>query len=389
MTTHKTIVEEKGELVTLFDDEEKIIELPTLFAHTMARKPRYSKKSVGEYTKDIMYFCKALQKDKIYKVYSIDEALQIVGSRFVEDWLSQLQRQGLSQYTIRKRDAVLKSFFDWLTTEEAGRVRDIDNHPYSDGKLKTVAPHRPPPKYLTYLEVCDFISNGFKNESERCLVHFLYDTGLRVSEVCRVLKSDLPDLDHYPDSLMYFPLLVMGSKGRGGNLKPRYTIISRSMIERINRLHNNWRVYRKAELNFERQEIPMFLNVRGKPITRHAIQKKFNSTSEALLNAGILNKTISPHRLRHGTAFSILKSEHGREFLENLVVCQRALGHSHIKSTEMYTAIPAPIIAKIQQLGDSNGINNRYEEAIYIYRNTFKPQKNHTEKRGHGSKTKS
>jgi len=299
----------------------------------------------------------------------------------IEDWFLHLKSEGKSGYTLRTRDVVLKTFMEWLTTEEAGRIRLPDEHPYADGRLKTVAPHAPIPKYLTYMEVSDFIRYGVHDESQRCLIHFMYDTGVRVSEIPRVKMADLPDITGHED-VMYFPLLIHGSKGRGGYIKPRQTIISRAMLVRLLRLHNNWLPYLKAKSRYVPEDMPAFLNVRGQPLTATAIQKYVRTVSRKLNSTDRFIKNITPHSFRHGTAFSILKSEHGRETLENLIVCQRVLGHVSIRTTENYTRIPAPIIAQMRQFEAIGESKMRYREAEYIYEETFKPQRSHIEKRG-------
>ena len=388
MHIHAFLREDGQRRYVLLDENEAIVELPTRFAFALAGRIRFTKRSVREYLNALKYFCTYLSLRGFGGARRLDEIIATMGPSLVEDWFMH-QSPNIGGETLRFRDAVLKKFMDWLTTEEAGRVWLPSDHPYSNGELKTVTPPRPAPKYLTYQEVADFIQHGFRNESERCLIHFMYDTGLRVSEVPRVRQADLPDPADYPAGVMYFPLLVRGSKGRGGLLKERYTIISRPLLERVFRLHSNWRTYSRAQTNYEPGHMPAFLNVQGGLITAGAIQKQTWTASQRMLRMGQLRKPITPHRLRHGTAFSVLGSEHGRSLLEKLVVCQRLLGHSSIKTTECYTMIPAPVIAQIQELGSPHGFRQRYREAEYIREQSFKPQRDHTERRGHGRRTRS
>ena len=387
MNIHRAIVEEGRALWVLFDENEEIVELPTRFAMSMIKKNRYSSRSVEEYLKVIKLLCEEIRSKSFYASSSLDEVLSTVGLSFFEDWFGKMRQQKYSPYTTRTRDVICKSFMQWLTTEAAGRVRSLDDLPYSDGKYITATPYRTVPKYLTYIEAATFIRHAFKNESERCIAHFMFDTGARVSEVPRVCKVDLPNLANYHPDQLYLPILIKGSKGRGGAIKQREAIISRPMVERLSRLHNNWRIYLKAESRFKAIDMPMFLNILGQPITDYAIRNKLYIASKSLLRKGLIQKKVTSHNFRHGTAFSILQSEHGRDFYENLVVCKGALGHSNIAVTEQsYAQIPAPVIAKIQQFNAENGLQERYKEAQYIYENTFKPQRDHHENRGHKRK---
>ena len=383
MDIFKTTIENNLQTFLLYDDlHSDIIELPTKYANSLARKTKFSLKSVEAFLTDIKYFCQALKADPAYGKYPVNDALTVVGSRFIEDYLLDLSKEGLNQNTIHRRDASLKGFFDWLTTAEAGRVRDAKDNPYSDGKLKSRTSHKKIPRYITYIEVTEFIKHGFLNESERCMIHFMFDTGIRISELPRFLKTDLPELKLYPEDQLYFPLLVKGSKGRGRQFKERYTMISRPLIQRINRLHNNWETYLDKEQEYE--PMPLFLNLQGNPIQPSAFQKAFQRASKKLMETGVIINSIGPHRLRHGTAYSILKSDHGEEFLQNLVITQKALGHSSFKTTEQsYATMPAPVIAKMKGEAENEEIKSRVEESQYIYDNSFKPFRDHKNKRGH------
>jgi integrase/recombinase XerC len=288
----------------------------------------------------------------------------------VEDWLAQLAKKGSNAYTIRRLDAVLRGFFQWMTTEEGGWVRSNENNPYSDGKYKTLSPQRPTIKCMTYQEVSNFILHGFEDESERCLIHFMYETGVRVSEVTGILKSDLPLLENYPDNLRYFPIPIRESKGHGGIIIKRFGIISRPMIERVLSLHNNSKVYQQRSSLYSLINQPMFLDTIGNPISTHSIQRKFYLASKKLLEKRIIQEPISPHMLRRATAFSISKSEHRLNSFEKLVLYQQVLVYASIRSIRFYTAAPAAVIAKSQQSRDENGLSDRYQEAEYIIKQT-------------------
>lgn len=384
MVVHKTLVDDGKEIYILYDDDDKIVELPTRFVISLGNSTRYSPKSVPEYLKDLKYFCQYIKTTDQNKEFTLDVIFEKASTKLIHDYFQHLRKEGKTATTIRRRDAVLRTFFDWLTTEEAGRIREFADHPYSNGKYKTPSLKKRVPKFITHLEVSNFILHGFENESERCIAHFLFDTGARVSEVPRLLKRDLPDLDQYGEDVAYFPILIRGSKAKGGQIKERYSIISRTMINRIQMLHNNWSIYRKEQNKYPPGKAPMFLNVRGGPITSYSIGKKFNRASKHLIAKGLITSSISPHRLRHGCAYSILKSEYGRDFFEKLIVCKENLGHVSITTTEIYTALPAPVLANLRRLTDSNGnVQARYKEADYIFRQTFKKQIAHKEKRGH------
>ena len=73
----------------------------------------------------------------------------------------------------------------------------------------------------------------------------------------------------------------------------------------------------------------VFLNRRGAHLTRTMILIMIKNVAK---DAGI-NKTVSPHTLRHSFATALLKGG------ANLRAIQEMLGHENIKTTQIYTHI--------------------------------------------------
>ena len=81
--------------------------------------------------------------------------------------------------------------------------------------------------------------------------------------------------------------------------------------------------------SFDRQNKAsvVFLSRNGKPLTRSMINKTLNKWSDF---SGI-NKSISPHVLRHSFATHLLEGGADLRFVQAL------LGHSDITTTQIYT----------------------------------------------------
>ena len=73
----------------------------------------------------------------------------------------------------------------------------------------------------------------------------------------------------------------------------------------------------------------LFLTDDGRPLTNQRVQKMLNTIGK---KAG-LNKRLCPHRLRHTAATLSLK------YGANLDYVRRILGHTDIKTTEVYLGI--------------------------------------------------
>lgn len=150
-----------------------------------------------------------------------------------------------------------------------------------------------------------------KNESLRnhAIIETLYGSGLRVSELIetRISRLDLTER-----------LMITEGKGRKERIVP-VSPIAAGLIE-------EW-LRQRAQMNVKPQgEDILFLNRRGKPLTRQMI---FIIIKDLAAMAGI-KKNVSPHTLRHSFATHLL--ENGA----NLRAIQEMLGHESIATTELY-----------------------------------------------------
>jgi site-specific recombinase XerD len=319
---------------------------------------------------------KWLLEGEYFPKHSLDIVLKITTRRDLELWIKERRAQGIEASTLRNREVAVKTFFDWLTTEEGGRVRTLENTPYKTGKLISPPPEGRRPRFLTPEDVIRLL-NGFHNESERCLAHTLYDTGMRISEAKRLLKCDLPDTRSFPDGLKYYPLYVRGSKGRGGQTKERIAIISAPVLARIKRYHNSPGYRFSPYVSNATHEKPAFLSVNGYELSRRNVGKQIDY---AAARAGLDPTFYSPHIFRHGAAFSILISELGKDYFDRLFLVQQVFGHKQITTTEIYTVIPPAILAKLNR---DNVIKDKYQEAKRIMGATYLSPERHIERRGH------
>lgn len=365
MEIHRSRTSRKPSFL-LLDSAERVAVLPTNFIQSLEHSPQNKAEGTLElYAGRIRDFCSFLERHKVFGQVCVDDALRAMGLPLLDEFYRTCSARGLEATTVRGYEVTLKSFTAWLTTEEASRARKIAL--YENISYRTPKPSKRMPRYLTVDQVITLLQ-GMHWESQRLIGHFIYDTGLRVSEVPRVLKIDLPLIEQYPATQMYYPLFVRGSKGPGGRIKQRYTMISRAVLTRLNRYFKT-RVY-FTNHDWPESEKPAFLNIFGDPITAVAIQKFI---ADALARSHLTE--ASPHRLRHGTAYSVMKSEHGKTLLDNLVVLQHVLGHNQLSTTEIYTHIPAPVLHRMsEECGEGENLF-RFEEAQKILDITYLPEK--------------
>ena len=152
----------------------------------------------------------------------------------------------------------------------------------------------------------------WEGHRNRAIIEVLFSCGLRVSELVNLKLSDLYIDEEY--------VRVMG-KGSKERLVP----ISRKAIEEL----RNWFYDRNLMKIKPGEEDFVFLNRRGAHLTRTMILIMIKSQAK---EAGI-QKTISPHTLRHSFATALLEGGADLRFIQAL------LGHEDIGTTEIYTHI--------------------------------------------------
>ncbi|VTU32019.1 site-specific tyrosine recombinase XerC [Variovorax sp. RA8] len=354
------------------DDRERVVELATGFVEHKSGK--LSAKSIPLYARRIRDLCAYLERHEVFSAVRVDVALTQLSLSVIKDFLRDREALGHKSQTLRGYEITIRELCKWLPSAEAGNALSRD--PFVSDSWLTAKPISELPA-LTTVDVVIRLLMHMNFEEHRMVAHFMFDTGLRISEVGRVLKSDIPDPTQYPRSVMYFPLFVRGVKGRQDEVNHRATIISRAMIARINKYHNSSHYIRSARKLVESHQsgvkqaespaafLPAFLNTEGKALTQDAIE---NFIRDAAKRADL---HISSHKLRHGTGYSILRSEHGKTMLDNLIILKKALGHKLLSTTEGYTNVPAVALARNALNTHPEDIVFRFEEAQSIFDQTY------------------
>ena len=227
----------------------------------------------------------------------------------LQEFASSLHGMGIGPSSQARVLCGVRSFFRFLK---------MDGYREDDPTELLESPHLGEhlPEVLSTKEV-DLLESAIdlsKWEGQRnlAIIEVLFSCGLRVSELVTLRLSDL-----YLDE-GYIRVLGKGSKER---LVP----ISQKAVKELNlwfsvRCHMN---IKKGEEDY------VFLNRRGAHLTRTMILIMIKRLA---VEAGI-QKTISPHTLRHSFATALLEGG------ADLRVIQAMLGHESIGTTEIYTHV--------------------------------------------------
>jgi len=223
----------------------------------------------------------------------------------IHDFLVHLiEKQRLSSGTINQMINALRFLYVELY-KRPFVIKDL-KRPRKEHKL---------PVILTELELRR-IFEALGNIKHRVMMMLVYSAGLRVGELVHLKVEDI-------DSERKM-IHIRGGKGK----KDRYTILADVVL---NGLREYWKAYKPKRWLFEGQ-------VTDKPYSLRSAQQVFEQAKKKAR----IKKQVSIHSLRHAFATHLLEQGTDIRFIQEL------LGHSSIRTTEIYTHVSKQTIAAIK-----------------------------------------
>ncbi|MHC8383964.1 tyrosine-type recombinase/integrase [Pseudomonas sp. LB3P14] len=310
-----------------------------------------------------------------------DEALLSVTISRLESYLAGLNAAGLAPKTIQGRDAAHHHLFTTYLCKQFDQSPALrEDNPYKTGLIWNGKAHTLGIVQPCSMDELEKLILHAESERERCLIQAVYDTGIRESEVPRVTLQDVRNALEFqklqfittglplarPLKAAYCPLNIQGSKGRKNKIKPRTTLASRTTLERIEDYHKTPLYRRFAKRYPTPEETPAFFNAHGEPYKTKSIEKLFDRVTKRAMKARKIRRLISPHKLRHGGAYAILKSpDLGKDHVERLVTLMKSYGHSRETTSEGYTLIPQDLY---QKFADPNSVEKTKASEMELLR---------------------
>lgn len=261
-----------------------------------------SSKTKESYKEDLSEFFE-LVKDK--KVNDLSE-------KDLECFISYLSKKGLKNTSIIRKATTVRGFYSYLNLNGYINVSLIGFRlPKAEKRL---------PDVLTYDEIEKIINavdtSNIVGIRDRCIIECLYGSGLRVSEMTH-LRIENVNLNS-----LFFRIFGKGKKER---------------IVPIDREERNWIIKYLDEFKKicgHRPKIYLFERTDSSVLERQYVN---NLLLNLKAKTGI-TKNITPHMLRHSFATHLL--ENGAPLRE----VQELLGHSNIKTTQIYTNLSSKTI---------------------------------------------
>jgi integrase/recombinase XerD len=239
-------------------------------------------------------------------------------------FLTSLREQGLSPRSITRTCSAIRGFHKFMVGN--GITRNNPTEAIDRPKLA-----RALPDVLTREEIEAILQQPSPSARDlrslwirdRAVLETLYATGIRVSELTALKQTDVLGEDH---------IVRVFGKGRKERLVP----IGSSALAWIARYRTDCRLHL---LRRSQSQDALFLNARGKPITRMAIWKIVQTYAA---RAGVA-KEVHPHTFRHSFATHLLEGG------ADLRAVQEMLGHSDISTTQIYTHIDREYLKEVHR----------------------------------------
>jgi integrase/recombinase XerD len=282
------------------------------FQDFLALESGHSRNTVEAYLRDLQRLAEFATSRGVRDPGRVSRAL-------LRDFVYLLKDLGLSPATIRREVSAIRTYYGFLVGE--GRVAADPSD-----RLESPRRGRTLPDTLSVGEVESLLAAPDVDQPlawrDRSLLELGYGAGLRVSEICGLVTTDLLLAEN-----------LVRVFGKGG--KERLVPIGRSVIGAVSVYLHQLR----PELDCGRSGGRVLLNARGQPLSRVGA---WGIVKRAAERAG-LTKRVTPHTLRHSFATHLLEGG------ADLRAVQEMLGHADLSTTQIYTHVDREYLRSVHK----------------------------------------
>lgn len=287
------------------------------YLHYLTLEKNASPNTIASYRLDLRRYIQYLEGQH---VASPEKATD----HHVEGFLHSLRQSHLSPRSVTRTFSAIRGFHKFLLADGIAR-RD------PTGTIESPKLSRALPDVLSQAEIDAILTQPTRELNDRrnlwirdkAILEVLYATGIRVSELITLKQNNIRT---DPGIIRVF--------GKGS--KERLVPIGKAALHWIDRYRKECRQLLLAGAG---AHDVLFLNARGKPMTRMAI---WNIVQEYTAKAGI-HKEVHPHTFRHSFATHLLEGG------ADLRAVQEMLGHSDISTTQIYTHIDREYLKEVHR----------------------------------------
>lgn len=265
----------------------------------------YSNYTVLNYIDDINDFKDYLTSKKIDSIVNVSVNI----ARY---YVMELNKDAYKATSVSRKISSLRGLYRFMIMEGY-----VENNVFNE--VTTPKKEKLLPKQLYTNEIEAMFDSIDRNSAigrrNYALLEMMYDTGVRVSELCNL---KITDIDYNDDFITIF------GKGKKERSIPLLKPLKQALMDYMN-LSRGVLLARSKEKPTD----ALFLNHRGGPLTTRGVRVILDDITEDTAE----NIKVHPHMIRHSFATHLLN--HGAD----LRSVQKLLGHVNLATTQIYTHV--------------------------------------------------
>lgn len=269
------------------------------YIQELEKNRRYSPHTIRAYRKDLLKFVNHLSEN--------NDSITHANFRSVRDFIYEAHRIGNKARTIGRKLAAIRGFYKHMRL--IGKIESDPTELVSIPREKRGLPE--PVQREVLNEIFDCPHDGSPiSLRDRAILELFYGTGLRLSEAMNLNIDDIQN--------KFIKVLGKGNKER---ISP--------LTNHANDSINKYLKVRFQLVGNNSDEKALFVSYRGNRMTSRDISRRIERLLKQSLN---INKH-NPHAIRHSFATHLLEGG------SDIRLIQELLGHSSLKTTQIYTHV--------------------------------------------------
>ncbi|WP_341749416.1 site-specific tyrosine recombinase XerD [Candidatus Tisiphia endosymbiont of Sialis lutaria] len=287
------------------------------FLEMMIAERGVANNSKLSYQCDLLDFQKFLLQNKLSELN--------IKAENIRDWVEYLAENGLQARSINRKISTIKNYYEFLISEKHTNYNPtlmVDLPKYQTKLPATLSIDQ----IKTLLLYCEQ-DKDTDSIRLKAMIHLLYASGLRVSELVSIKLTDILANQMLQDKMSQNIKKIFSITGKGN--KERMVIINeQAALSLLDYLTIRSNFISKKHL---KSQIYLFCSSAA---SGHMTRQNFAILlKQAAIKVGLNPDNISPHTLRHSFASHLLEGG------ADLRVIQELLGHADISTTQIYTHI--------------------------------------------------
>ena len=269
------------------------------FLRHLKFEKRVSENTIKSYDNDLSQFLTFSEK------YENNRKISSIDNKTIRAWIIELSTKNLSNKSINRKIASIKSFFRFLIKRQI--IKKNPSTLVKSLKAKQTLPLFLKEKDLVSLFKTINLSNTLDETRSDLILELLYGTGIRINELINLKSKNL--------DLIKNEIKVLGKRNKERILPINQNIVSKAKLY----LNHKKRKFSKSEF--------VFLTDKGNKLYPMMVYRIVKKCLSSLINS----EKYNPHLLRHSFATHILNKGGDLNAIKDL------LGHESLAATQIYT----------------------------------------------------